>query len=100
MRFDTPVYFQRITAGEYDPNTGDYGADQVQETRRYASVTDTGAEMLRLVYGELRQKSKTVRLPSPCSKPFDRLRIGDVCYAVDLVRTLRRRQVLIVSEVP
>lgn len=100
MRFDTPVYFQRITAGAYDPNIGNYGADQVNETLRYASVTDTGAETLRLMYGELRQQSKIVRLASPFLEPFDRLRIGSVCYAVDLVRTLRRRQVLIVSEVP
>ena len=47
MRYDTPVYFQRITPGEYDPNTGNYGDDTVEETLRYASVMNTGEERLK-----------------------------------------------------
>ena len=27
MRYDTPIYFQKVTQGEYDPTTGDYGED-------------------------------------------------------------------------
>ena len=45
MRYDTPVYFQKITSGEYDPKTGNYGEDTVEETQRYASIMDTGAVM-------------------------------------------------------
>lgn len=29
MRYDTPVYFQKVTQSEYDPTTGDYGEDTV-----------------------------------------------------------------------
>ena len=32
VRYDTPVYFLKITPGEYDPNTGNYGDDTVEET--------------------------------------------------------------------
>ena len=34
MRYDTPIYFQKITPGEYDPDTGNYAPDSVKE--RYA----------------------------------------------------------------
>ena len=41
MRYDTPIYFQKITPGEYDPDTGNYTPDSVKETLRYAAVIDT-----------------------------------------------------------
>ena len=53
MRYDTPIYFQRVTAGAYDPETGDYGSDTVTEAARYAAVMDTRTETMQLVYGEL-----------------------------------------------
>ena len=49
MRYDKPVYFQKIIPGEYNPKTGNYGDDTVEETLRYASVMNTGEEQLRLV---------------------------------------------------
>lgn len=30
MRYDTPVYFQEIIPGTYDPETGDYREDTIQ----------------------------------------------------------------------
>ena len=99
MRFDTPVYFLRITAGEYDASTGNYGEDIVAEDVRYASVTDTGIETLNIVYGELKQGSKTVRLQNYYDKPFDRLRIGGKVYRVDRARMLRLKHTLVCSEV-
>ena len=50
MRYDTPIYFQRITPGEYEADIGNYADDTVEETPRYASVMNTGEETLRLVY--------------------------------------------------
>ena len=47
MRYDAPVYFQEITPGGYDPETGDYREDTIQETKRLASVVNTGEETLR-----------------------------------------------------
>lgn len=86
MRFDTPVYFQKITKGEYDASTGNYGDDIVEEALRYADVTD-------------KQGSLTVRLQKHYNEPFDRLRIGSAFYKVDSSRKLRAKHVLVVSEV-
>lgn len=99
MRFDTPVYFQAVTAGAYDASTGNHGEDTVTEEMRYASVTDTGADTLNLIYGELKQDVKTIRLQNHYEKPFDRIRIGKKVYRVDRARLLRQKHTLIVSEV-
>ncbi len=99
MRCDTPVYFQRTTQGAYDASTGDYGEDIRTEERRWASVTDTGTETMTLVYGSLKQGSKTVRLQNHYTQPFDSIRIGEKQYRVDRERKLRTKQILIVSEV-
>ncbi len=99
MIFKTPVYFQRITPGAYDPDTGNYLPDTVTEVKRFASVTNSGAETLNLVYGELRQGSLTVRLQNHYTDPFDRIRIGSRVYRVDFARALRVKQSFVVSEV-
>ena len=99
MRFDTPVYFQRITKGEYDESTGNYSDDIVEETLRYADITDTGTQSLMLIYGTIKQGSLTVRLQNHYNEPFDRLRIGETIYNVDSSRKLRTKHVLVVSEV-
>lgn len=101
MRYSTPIYFQRITPGEYDPANGDYGDDTLEETMRYASVTDTRTETKRLVYGEIREGSMTVQLLNPYTEPFDRIRIGEKIYSVDHTTRPKtsRRQLFVVSEV-
>ena len=99
MRTDTPVYFQTVTAGEYDANTGNHAAPIVEEVKKYASVTDSGVDILNLVYGEIRQGSKVVRLNARYDKAFDRIRIGSRIYRVDMARPLRNKHVFVVSEV-
>lgn len=99
MRYDTPVYFQQITPGEYNPNTGDYGNDTVEETLRYASVMNTGEERMKLVYDGPKQGSLTIQLQSHYIDPFDRIRVGDKTYSVDFSRELRTKHIFIVSEV-
>lgn len=99
MRFDTPVYFQSVVRGEYNPTTGDYAEDIVTEVEHYASVSDTGTDTLTLVYGGLKQGSLTIRLQSVYDGVFDYIRIGSKRYRVDKTRTLRHKQTFIVSEV-
>ena len=99
MRFDTPVYFQRITAGRYDPDSGDYAVGGITEDVRYASVTDTGDETLHLLFGEIKQGVKTVVLQNHYDKPFDRIKIGQKVYAVKRARRLRFKHSFIVVEV-
>ena len=99
MRCDIPVYFQHITRGEYNVETGDYDPDTVTEVKRYASVSGTVLSAVQLVYGTLKQGSLTIRLLSPYRKAFDRIRIGHKIYQVDSSRILRHKQTFIVSEV-
>lgn len=99
MRYDTPVYFQKITAGEYDPKTGNYADDIVVETLRYASVMNTGEERLKLVYDGPKQGSLTIQFQTHYTEPFDRIRVGKKIYRVDYSRKLRTKHVFVVSEV-
>lgn len=99
MRFDTPIYFQKIAKGKYDASTGNYSDDIVEEALRYADVSDTGTQTLMLIYGTIKQGSLTVRLQNHYDEPFDRLRIGDVIYKVDSSRKLRMKHAFVVSEV-
>ena len=99
MRFDTPVYFQRITPGEYDVATGNYAEDIITEDKRYASVTSAGVQTLRIVYGELKQGCLVIRLQMPYPLPFDRIRVGEKVYSVDMARPLRNKHSFVVSEV-
>lgn len=100
MRYDTLIYFQSVSAGAYDPETGDYGSDTVTEAARYAAVMDTRTETMQLVYGELKQGSLTVHIQTHYTDPFDRIRIGEKHYRVDLRRRLRVKESFVLSEVP
>ena len=99
MRYDTPVYFQKITPGKYDPSTGNYGDDTVEESLRYASVMNTGEDQLRLVYDGPKQGSLTIQLQNHYTSPFSQIRIGEKIYQVDSSRELRTKHTFIVSEV-
>lgn len=99
MRYDTPVYFQCIHPGEYDPETGDYGKDRVTEKKRRAAVTEAGRDTVKIEYGDVREGVLTVRLPVPFREPFDYIRIGRRRYHADRDRNSITGQVFIVSEV-
>lgn len=98
MRFDTPIFFQVVQPGEYDAVTGNYGADVVRETKRYASVTNSSIETLNLIYGELKQGSLTILIQGRYTEPFDRIRVGKKNYQVDMTREPRNMQAFVVSE--
>ena len=99
MRFDTPIYFRTVKPGEYDASTGNYGEDTITEEKRLASVTDSTTETMNLVYGGIKQGSKTVRLQNHYNEPFDQIKIGDKVYRVDKERKLRVKHTFVVSEV-
>lgn len=99
MRYDMPIFFQKVTQGAYNANTGDYEADTIEETKRYASIHSCDIETLRLIYGEIKQGVLKVQLQNHYDEPFDRIRIGDTLYKVDGQKKLRVKHVLIVSEI-
>ncbi len=97
MRYDTPIFFQSVTEkGAYNANTGDYSPDTVAEVKKYADITSSGIEALKLIYGNLKQGSFIIRLQRPYKKPFDKIRIENKTYNVDFSRW---EKVFIVSEV-
>lgn len=89
MRYDTPVYFQKLTPGTYDENTGNYGRDFIDETKVFASVTDSSTETMRLIYGSIKQGSLTIRLQNHYMEVYDRIRIGSKIYETDMERRTR-----------
>lgn len=97
MRYDKPIYFQCIQPGEYNAVTGNYGDDVTTAEKRYADVTDTGTEMLKIVYGAIKQGSLTIRLQRPYKEAFDKIKVGEKTYSVDFER---RKKYFVVSEVP
>ena len=99
MRYDKPVYFQLVSAGVYDESTGDYGEDAVTEVMKRASVTDSGIETMKIIYGEIRRGSLTIRLQNHYTKPFNRIRVGNQVYGLDFSRKLRTGHVFVVSKV-
>lgn len=99
MRFDTPIYFQTVRAGDYDETTGDYAEETVTEVKKYASVNCAEVKTLGLLFGTIKQGSLTVRLQRPYKEPFDRIKIDSKLYKVDYEKPLGNKTVFIVSEV-
>lgn len=96
MRYDTPVYFQRVIAEAYNAETGNYEKESLAVEKRYADVTESRTETLQLVYGEIKQGSLTIRLQNPIYSPIDSIKIDNKKYRVDWSR---RNRVFVVSEV-
>ena len=96
MRYDTPVFFQEVFSGAYDTSTDNYDDNFVEETKRFASVTDSGTDALKLIYGSIKQGSKVLRLQTPYNAKFESIRIGSKVYKVDFSR---KNKVFVVSEV-
>ena len=99
MRYDTPIYFCRRTAGAYDPDTGNYAADSIAEIKRYANIQNTDNDTLTLLYGALKQGVKTVTIQRIYAAQFDEIRIGTKYYRVDQTTFLRTKEIFVISEV-
>ena len=68
-------------------------------TQRLAAVMEPKTAPLRTLYGTIRQGSVTVHLQNRYEQAYDRIRIGDRVYQVDLRKNLRVKQVLVLTEV-
>ena len=99
MRYDTPIYFEKLTPGVYDETVGDYGDPVVVSTRRLASVVNTSDKQMRLIYGGIREGSKTISLLNAYGEVFDRIRVGTKLYTVDRRISLRTKQAFVCSEI-
>lgn len=98
MRYDTKVILEKRAPGQYDPETGNFQEDTVKEFVEYASVMDTRTELLKLVYGRVRQGSLTVHFQQHVPA-FDTAVIDGKRYQVDYTRKLREKSSAVLSEV-
>ena len=98
MRYDTPIYFVKEKQGAYLAD-GNYLEEAPEEVLAYADVTDSSTQTMQLVYGCIKQGSKTVRINTHHNSPFNFIKIGNKRYKVDSSRKLRHIQTFIISEV-
>ena len=99
MRYDTPIYFEKLSPGVYDETVGDYGDPVVASTKRLASVVNTSEKQMHLIYGGIREGSKTISLLNAYGEVFDRIRVGTKLYTVDRRISLRTKQAFVCSEI-
>ena len=99
MRYDTPIYFEKLSPGVYDETVGDYGTPVVVSTKRLASVVNTSERQMHLIYGGIREGSKTISLLNAYGEVFDRIRVGTKLYTVDRRISLRTKQAFVCSEI-
>lgn len=99
MRYGSTVYFRRLVRGAYDHTTGNYLPDTAEETPVDANITDAGTQTLRLVYGDIRQGVKVLRILRGYDGIFDDIRIGTKIYRVDMKRIVGGIETYVVSEV-
>lgn len=99
MRYDTPIYFEKLSPGVYDETVGDYGDPVVMSAKRLASVVNTSEKQMLLIYGGIRQGSKTISLLNAYVEVFDRIRVGTKLYTVDRRISLRTKQAFVCSEI-
>lgn len=98
MRYDKVVYFVSVSKS-FDTATGDYTAEIVNRDARAASIMDTQADTLKLIYGDIRQGSFTIQLQNHYTDSFDYIEYDGKKYNVDYRRKLRTKETFIVSEV-
>lgn len=99
MRYDTAVIFRQLERGDYDDATGDYSPEKVVLVEaRTAAVIDSTIETMKLIYGEIRQNSKTIHLQNKVGECYNNVLIGSKPYRIDMRKNLRNKQILVVSE--
>ena len=86
MRYDKPIYFQKLAPDRYDPETGDYVENGATEIEKFADVTDAGINMLQIIYGSIKEGAIVVKIQQPFVKAFDYIRVDEKRYKADFIR--------------
>lgn len=105
MRYDTRVTFIVETGEYYDPNLGEYVGGSTDEKPLFANVTDLGTDRSKVLFGDIKQGAKVIRLLRPYTKKWDYVLIYNKLtketqkFEIITERNLRLKNTFIVQEV-
>lgn len=99
MRYDKKIIFVVENGGGYDPEIGEHVEPIVHQTVKMANITDLGTERSKVLFGDIKQGAKVVRLMRPYLKNWDHAFINDVKYKIVTSRELRLKNTFIIQEV-
>lgn len=105
MRYDTKLVFIVGNGGYYNPDKGEHVDNEKVETIKYANVTDLGTDRSKVLFGDIQQGAKVIRLLRPYKKAWDYVLIVDELkqktrkYEIITERNLRSKNTFIVQEV-
>ena len=98
MRFDSLVNFITTTEPIRLPN-GDYSDPVEVKLPVWANVSDLGEERVALIFGDVKQKAKVVRLQNQYTESFDFIEIDGDKYKNTRPKHFRHESVFYVGEV-
>lgn len=99
MRYDKVIEFVTVGNKEFNYDTGNN--EQLTPPTsdiRWGNVSSQSMEVMKLLYGGLRERSAIVRLQNNFGDTFDYIVIDEVRYQVDREVKHRRDHVFYVSE--
>ncbi len=105
MRYDTKVTFVIEKDEYYDHVLGEYVDGTKEETKLRANVTDLGTDRSKVLFGDIKQGAKVVRLLRPYTKKWDYVLIYNKLtketqkFEIVTERNLRLKNTFIVQEV-
>lgn len=105
MRYDTEVNFVVEKDEYYDPVLSIHVDGTKEETKLRANVTDLGTDRSKVLFGDIKQGAKVIRLLRPYTKKWDYVLIYNKLtketqkFAIVTERNLRLKNTFIVQEV-
>ncbi|WP_430618358.1 hypothetical protein [Enterococcus sp. DIV1054d] len=105
MRYDTEVTFVIEKDGYYDPDLGEHVEPILDEKIKLANVTDLGTDRSKVLFGDIKEGAKVIRLLRPYTKEwnyvliFNKLRNKTEKFEIITERNLRLKNTFIVQEV-
>lgn len=105
MRYDTEVNFVVEKDEYYDPVLSIHVDGTKEETKLRANVTDLGTDRSKVLFGDIKQGAKVIRLLRPYTKKWDYVLIYNKLtketqkFEIVTERNLRLKNTFIVQEV-